>query len=54
MGLLEWAWGIGLAVSVLGAGLSYAKDWPMGATIVCIFGAAVVVISVATRMKNAD
>ncbi len=51
---LMWAWGIGCVVSVIGSVLSYAKDWPMGATIVCIFGMAVVVISITTRMKNAD
>jgi zinc/manganese transport system permease protein len=51
---LLWAWGIGLVVSALGSVLSYAKDWPMGATIVCFFGLAVIIISVTTRMKNAD
>jgi zinc/manganese transport system permease protein len=49
-----WAWGIGLVISILGSGLSYAKDWPMGATVVCMFGLAVIVISITTRMKNAD
>src|SRR2546429_4427254 len=33
---LAWAWAIGLVVSILGAVLSYMKDWPMGATIVCL------------------
>lgn len=51
---LYWAWGIGLLVSVVSAGLSYNRDWPMGATIVCVFGLSVVVISIITRMKNAD
>jgi zinc/manganese transport system permease protein len=51
---LFWAWGIGLAVSVIGAVLSYNRDWPMGATIVCVFGVAVVLISILTRMKNAE
>jgi zinc/manganese transport system permease protein len=51
---LYWAWGIGLAVSLAGAVLSYTKDLPMGASIVCVFGLAVILISVATRMKNAD
>src|SRR5262249_34296972 len=36
-GRLYWAWAIGLVVSVLGGVLSYLKDWPMGATIVCLF-----------------
>lgn len=51
---LLWAWGIGLVVSILGSALSYLKDWPMGATIVCIFGLAVILVSGLTRMKNAD
>jgi ABC-type Mn2+/Zn2+ transport system permease subunit len=51
---LLWAWSIGIVVSVIGSVLSYGKDWPMGATIVCMFGAMVIVVSLATRMKNAD
>jgi len=51
---LFWAWGIGFVVSLLGSILSYLKDWPMGATIVCLFGLAVVTVSISTRMKNAD
>lgn len=51
---LYWAWGIGFAVSIVGSVLSYAKDWPMGATIVCIFGLTVAVISSVVRMKNVD
>ncbi len=53
-GRLWWAWGIGLVVSVLGSILSYTRDWPMGASIVCVFGVTVIIISMATRMKNAD
>ncbi|HVZ80415.1 MAG TPA: iron chelate uptake ABC transporter family permease subunit [bacterium] len=51
---LYWAWGIGLLVSSVSAVLSYDRDWPMGATIVCVFGLSVIFISVVTRMKNAD
>lgn len=51
---LYWAWGIALVASVLGAVLSYLRDWPMGATIVCIFGVTVAVISLTVRMKNVD
>jgi zinc/manganese transport system permease protein len=51
---LVWAWAIALVVSVLGAVLSYAKDWPMGATIVCLFGVTVAVISLSVRMKYVD
>jgi len=48
---LYWAWGIGFVVSVLGSGLSYLKDWPMGATIVCLFGVSVAIVSLSVRMK---
>ncbi|HEY6865647.1 MAG TPA: iron chelate uptake ABC transporter family permease subunit, partial [Candidatus Eisenbacteria bacterium] len=51
---LVFAWVIGLVVSVLGAVLSYAKDWPMGATIVCLFGLTVAVISLSVRMKYVE
>ena len=48
------AWGIGWGVSILGSIGSYVKDWPMGATIVCVFGLSVILISSFTRMKNVD
>ena len=51
---LYWAWGIGLVVSALGALLSYLRDWPMGATIVCLFGVTVAIISLTVRMKYVD
>ncbi len=51
---LYWAWGIGVVVSLVGSALSYSRDWPMGATIVCIFGLTVAVISSMVRMKNVD
>ncbi len=51
---LAWAWVIGIVVSVLGAGLSYLRDWPMGATIVCLFGVAVAVVSLSVRMRYVD
>ncbi|MEK7474069.1 MAG: iron chelate uptake ABC transporter family permease subunit [Candidatus Coatesbacteria bacterium] len=50
---LWWAWGIGITVSLAGAVLSYIRDWPMGATVVCVFGACVAAISVLTRMRYA-
>src|SRR5690349_2871252 len=53
-GQLIWAWGIAFAVSVLGAVFSYLKDWPMGATIVCLFGVTVAVVSLSVRMKYVD
>ena len=38
-------WGIGLAVSVAGCGLSYRLDLPTGATVVCTFGLALLILS---------
>ncbi len=51
---LYWAWAIAFVASVLGATLSYLKDWPMGATIVCLFGLTVAVVSLSVRMKYVD
>src|SRR5580765_5874496 len=51
---LYWAWAIAFVVSVLGAVFSYLKDWPMGATIVCLFGVTVAIISLSVRMKYVD
>ena len=51
---LYWAWAIGIVVSVLGAVLSYLRDWPMGATIVCLFGVTVAIVSLSVRMKYVD
>jgi zinc/manganese transport system permease protein len=50
-GQLIWAWVIAFVVSVLGAVFSYAKDLPMGATIVCLFGLTVAIVSLTVRMK---
>ncbi len=51
---LYWAWAIATAVSILGATFSYLRDWPMGATIVCLFGVTVGLISLSVRMKYVD
>jgi zinc/manganese transport system permease protein len=51
---LYWAWGLAFVVSILGAVLSYARDWPMGATIVCLFGLTVAVVSLSVRMRYVD
>src|SRR6185369_8321170 len=51
---LYWAWAIGFVISILGAVLSYMRDWPMGATIVCLFGVTVAIISLSVRMKYVD
>ncbi len=53
-GRLGWAWAIGIVVSILGAALSYLKDWPMGATIVCLFGVLVAIVSLSVRMKYVE
>jgi zinc/manganese transport system permease protein len=51
---LYWAWAIGIVVSILGAVLSYLRDWPMGATIVVLFGVTVAIVSLSVRMKYVD
>jgi zinc/manganese transport system permease protein len=51
---LFWAWAIAFVASVLGATLSYLRDWPMGATIVCLFGLTVAIVSLSVRMKYVD
>ncbi len=51
---IYWAWIIAFVVSVLGAVLSYVRDWPMGATIVCLFGVTVIIVSLSVRMKYVD
>jgi zinc/manganese transport system permease protein len=51
---LYLAWGLAWLASIIGSGFSYVKDWPMGATIVCVFGLSVIVISAFTRMKNVE
>jgi zinc/manganese transport system permease protein len=53
-GRLTWAWVIAFGVSVLGAFFSYLRDWPMGATIVCLFGVTVAIVSLSVRMKYVD
>ena len=50
-GRIAWAWVIAFVVSVAGAFFSYLRDWPMGATIVCLFGLTVALISLSVRMK---
>jgi zinc/manganese transport system permease protein len=51
---LYLAWVIAFVVSILGGVLSYSRDWPMGATIVCLFGLTVAIVSLSVRMKNVD
>jgi hypothetical protein len=51
---LYTAWVIGFVVSVLGSLFSYLKDWPMGATIVCLFGLTVAIVSLSVRMKYVE
>ena len=51
---LYWAWAIGIVISVLGAVFSYLRDWPMGATIVCLFGLTVGIVSLSVRRRYVD
>jgi zinc/manganese transport system permease protein len=51
---LYWAWIIAFLISVLGAVFSYLRDWPMGATIVCLFGVTAAIVSLTVRMKYVD
>jgi zinc/manganese transport system permease protein len=49
---LYLGWGIGVVVTVLGAALSWHKDLPMGACIVCLFGGAVILASLIARLRR--
>ena len=51
---LYWAWAIAFVVSILGAVVSYLRDWPMGATIVCLFGLTVAIVSLSVRMRYVE
>jgi len=51
---LSVAWVIAFVLSVLGALFSYLKDWPMGATIVCLFGVTVAIVTLSVRMKYVE
>ncbi len=52
---LAIAWAIGFAVSAAGCGLSYDLDLPTGATVVCAFGAALMLVALARRpWRSAD
>ncbi len=48
------AWGIAFVISILGSLMSYAKDWPMGATIVCLFGVTVAVTSTFSHLRRVN
>jgi ABC-type Mn2+/Zn2+ transport system permease subunit len=45
-------WGIGVAVTIAGAALSWRKDLPMDACIVCLFGLAVILASLYARLRR--
>lgn len=53
-GRLYLAWMLAFVVSIAGAGLSYFRDWPMGATIVCLFGLSVAGISTVARIRHLE
>src|SRR5262245_21169145 len=44
-GRLGFGWALGVAVSLVGLGASYAWDLPTGATVVAVFGAALVAVA---------
>jgi zinc/manganese transport system permease protein len=48
---LIWAWLIGIGGSATAVSLSYARDWPTGASVVCVFGCLVTVVSVFTHAR---
>lgn len=43
-------WGIGSLASVLGMAVSYFWDFPTGASVVCVFGAMLLLLSVGKRL----
>jgi len=47
---LAIGWGVGFAVSVLGCSLSYFWDLPTGATIVCMFGAVLLLLALVRKV----
>jgi zinc/manganese transport system permease protein len=49
---LYGAWALGILGSAVAVSLSYAKDWPTGATVVCVFGCLVTMVTVITRLKS--
>jgi zinc/manganese transport system permease protein len=49
---LYLGWAIGFVVTILGAALSWSKDLPMGACIVCLFGIAVILASVYAKLRG--
>lgn len=46
------AWVVGTVVSLIGLAVSFAADLSTGATLVCAFGAALVVAGVASRLRR--
>lgn len=50
---LYGAWGLGILGSAAAVSLSYAKDWPTGATVVCVFGVMVVAVTLFARVRAA-
>ncbi|HET9234548.1 MAG TPA: metal ABC transporter permease, partial [Candidatus Eisenbacteria bacterium] len=49
---LAVGWALGTIVAGLGAAVSYALDLPTGATIVCLFGIALVFVSTTTALRH--
>lgn len=51
---LLFGWVFGTVVSVLGCGVSYLWDLPTGATVVCVFGIALLIFSMVRRFGFRD
>jgi len=49
---LVLGWGVGLAASVIGMAVSYYLDLPTGASVVCVFGAILIFLSVCKRFSR--
>lgn len=49
---LAIGWSIGFLVSAIGCAASYYGDLPTGATIVCVFGVALVVVGAVARLAH--
>lgn len=45
------AWVLGIVGSAAAVSLSYAKDWPTGATVVCVFGVMVLTVTIFARVR---
>ena len=49
---LAIGWVVGFVVSAMGCAVSYLADLPTGATVVCMFGAVLVLLALARRLSH--